>query len=90
MECSLCLQRLYDKGLAACVLGSDDLASHQVYGANQRHLIEPVFPFCKMGIQWHLPYKTAVRLHEIVCGESVAQSLAHRKHPVSLSRPGGT
>lgn len=40
---SPCLQRLYDKGLTACVLGSDDLASHQVCGANQGHLIEPQF-----------------------------------------------
>lgn len=40
---SPCLQRLCDKGLAAHVLGSDDLASHQVTGANQCHLIEPQF-----------------------------------------------
>lgn len=40
-----------------------------------------------MGMQGHLPSKIAMGSNETVCGENAAQSLAHRRHQVSLSDP---
>lgn len=74
--------------------GSDDLASNLASSVTLSKPVEPhvasVFPFCKMGMRWHLPHETAVRLNETVCGEGVEQSLTHRKVLVSVRDAGGT